>query len=70
MFYCELDVEIVFVRLPIACSNTFSGASTSAEPRALLVFSRVPVLLLCKGATSLLLLATGPERRKELQLED
>ena len=58
------------VRLPIACSNTYSRASTSAEPRALLVFSRVPVLLLCKGATSLLLLATGPGRRNELQLED
>ena len=58
------------VRLPTACSNTFSGASISAKPRALLVFSRVPVLLLCKGATSLLLLATGIGRREELQLED
>ena len=58
------------VRLPTAFSITFSGASPSAEPRALLVFSRVPVLFLCKGATSFLLLATGLGKRGELQLED
>ena len=58
------------VRLPIACSITFLGARPSAEPCALLVFSRVPVLLLCKGATSVLLRATGLETRVELQQED
>ena len=62
--------HIRIVRLTTACSNTFSRASLSAEPPALLVFPRVHVLLLCKGATSLLLLATGLGRRRVLQLED
>ena len=57
------------VRLPIAYSNTFSGASPSSEPRAVLVFSRDPVLLLCNEATSILLLATGLRRREVLQLK-
>ena len=58
---------ISFVRLPIACPNTFSGANPSAEPRAFLVFSRVPMLLLAR--VNLNSADDYWARRAELQLE-